>query len=187
MAATCFRRPAGEALAPGVIVVLALVNLVGPRLVERSEGVFNLVKLAILALFIVAGLLSPSLTLEPLGPAHWVGPGDVVSVGMLVFLSYEGFELIANASDRIRLPERTLPVAYYGSVLTAILLYVLMVVVTQGHLPFAEIAKTRELRAGRRRSRSSSAVSASRFWASVLSSPPPRRSMRTCSVPPSCR
>ena len=51
-----------DALAPGVIVVLALVNLVGPRLVERSEGVLNLVKLAILAVFIVAGLASPSLT-----------------------------------------------------------------------------------------------------------------------------
>ena len=33
-------------LASGVIVVLALVNLVGPGLVERSEGLFNIVKLA---------------------------------------------------------------------------------------------------------------------------------------------
>ena len=131
-----------DALAPGVIVVLALVNLVGPRLVERSEGVLNLVKLAILAVFIVAGLASPSLTLAPLGPAHWVGPGSVVAVGMLVFLSYEGFELIANASGRITDPARTLPIAYYGSVLTAIVLYVLMVVVTLGHLPAAEIARS---------------------------------------------
>jgi hypothetical protein len=32
-----------------------------------------------------------------------------------VFLAYEGFELIANASDRIQNPRRTLPIAYYGS------------------------------------------------------------------------
>ena len=130
------------ALAPAAIVVLALVNLIGPQLVERSEGVLNLCKLLVLAVFIVAGLASPALTLERLGPADWVGPVDIVAGGMLVFLSYEGFELIANASDRIRQPERTLPWAYYGSVGTAIVLYVLMVVVTIGHLPFATIAQT---------------------------------------------
>ena len=130
------------ALAPAAIVVLALVNLIGPQLVERSEGILNLCKLLVLAVFIVAGLASPALTLERLGPADWVGPVDIVAGGMLVFLSYEGFELIANASDRIRQPERTLPWAYYGSVVTAIVLYVLMVIVTIGHLPFATIAQT---------------------------------------------
>lgn len=130
------------ALAPAAIAVLALVNLVGPRLVERSEGLLNVCKLLILGAFIVAGLASPALTLERLGPADWVGPVDIVAGGMLVFLSYEGFELIANASDRIRQPRRTLPWAYYGSVATAITLYVLMVVVTVGHLPFATIAQT---------------------------------------------
>jgi uncharacterized protein len=129
------------ALAPGVILVLALVNLAGPRLVERSEGVFNTVKLLILAVFIVAGCASPDRTLAPLGPAHWVGPGSIVAVGMLVFLSFEGFELIANASDRIRNPARTLPWAYFGSVGTAVALYVLMTVVTVGHLPFAELER----------------------------------------------
>jgi len=58
---------------------------------------------------------------------------------MLVFLSYEGFELIANASDRIRHPAKTLPWAYYGSILTAIVLYVLIVVVAIGHLSFAAL------------------------------------------------
>ena len=129
-------------LASGVIVVLALVNLIGPRLVERSEGIFNLGKLLILAVFIVAGLGSSGLTLERLGPAHWVPVPQIVAVGMLVFLSYEGFELIANASDRIRQPQRTLPWAYYGSVGVAIVLYVLMVAVTIGHLPFEAIART---------------------------------------------
>ena len=126
-----------------MIVVLALVNLVGPRLVERSEGVLNLVKLAILAVFIVAGLASPSLTLAPLGPAHWVGPGSVVAVGMLVFLSYEGFELIANASGRITASgAHAADRLSMAASLTAIVLYVLMVVVTLGHLPATEIVRS---------------------------------------------
>ena len=99
-------------------------------------------------MFIVAGLASSGLTLERLGPADWVPVPQIVAGGMLVFLSYEGFELIANASDRIRQPERTLPWAYYGSVGVAIVLYVLLVAVTIGHLPFAAIAPHAELRAG---------------------------------------
>ena len=52
-------------------------------------------------MFIVAGLASTSLSLEPLGPDALGRSSSVVAGGMLVFLSYEGFELIANASDRI--------------------------------------------------------------------------------------
>jgi len=131
-------------LAPAIIALLALVNFVGPQLVERSEGLFNAGKLAILLVFVVAGLASPTLTLERLGPADWVSPVQVVGSGMLVFLSYEGFELIANASDRIRTPARTLPLAYYGSVLAAMVLYVLISIVAIGHLSFDALAAARD-------------------------------------------
>src|SRR5262245_44885955 len=63
---------------------------------------------------------------------------------MLVFLSYEGFELIANASNRIRNPARALPLAYYGSITVAMILYVLIVVVALGHLSFEALAVARD-------------------------------------------
>jgi amino acid transporter len=133
-----------QALAPAIIVFLALVNLVGPGLVERSEGFFNAGKLGILLIFIVVGLSSPTLSLERLGPSHWVPPLEIIGSGMLVFLSYEGFELIANASNRIRNPAKTLPVAYYGSLVVAMGLYVLIVVVAIGHLSFEALAAARD-------------------------------------------
>jgi amino acid transporter len=40
------------------------------------------------------------------------GPVDIFVTGMLIFLSYEGFELIANASPRVTNRARTLPVAF---------------------------------------------------------------------------
>ncbi len=131
-------------LAPGIIVLLALVNFVGPGLVEKSEGIFNVVKLGILLCFVVVGLGSPGLTLARLSPADWVSPSKIVASGMLVFLSYEGFELIANASDRIRQPHRTLPWAYYGSVAAAMVLYVLIVVVAIGHLSFEALSAAKD-------------------------------------------
>jgi len=131
-------------LAPAIIVILAVLNFLGPGLVEKSEGLFNVGKLAILLLFVVAGLASPGLSLERLAPSHWVSAKEIIGSGMLVFLSYEGFELIANASDRIKSPARTLPRAYYGSVLAAMTLYVLIAVVAIGHLSFEALTVAKE-------------------------------------------
>ena len=130
-------RAAGQQLlAPGIIVLLAIVNLVGPALVQKSATLFNVGKLGILLIFVIVGMFSPALSFSRLGPASWVSPLEIVGSGMLVFLSYEGFELIANASGHIRTPATTLPIAYYGSILFAIVLYVLIVIVVIGHLPF---------------------------------------------------
>jgi amino acid transporter len=131
-------------LAPGIIVLLAIVNLVGPSLVEKSATLFNVGKLGILLIFVITGLFSPTLTFARLGPSNWVSPVEIVGSGMLVFLSYEGFELIANASSHIQKPATTLPIAYYGSILFAMTLYVLIVVVVIGHLPFAALTAAQD-------------------------------------------
>ena len=119
-----------------VLVAFVLLWILGPSALRST--------VPLLLVFVVAGLASPALTLERLGPASWVPPVEIVGSGMLVFLSYEGFELIANASDRIRNPAKTLPVAYYGSILTAMVLYVLIVVVAIGHLSFSALAAARD-------------------------------------------
>lgn len=71
-----------------------------------------------------------------LGSADWVGTTTIVSSGIVVFLAYEGFELIANASNRIKNSRWTLPIAYYGSILAAVVVYLLAIIVAIGHMPF---------------------------------------------------
>jgi hypothetical protein len=68
-----------------------------------------------------------------------VGPVDIFVTGMLIFLSYEGFELIANASPRVTDRARNLPLAFFGSVIVAMLLYISIVVVSVGHLPLEQL------------------------------------------------
>ena len=123
-------------LRSAVLVLMAVINLVGPSLVDSSEDFFNVSKLGILIAFVVAGLAGSGLALSRLRPSEWVSLPKIISSGMMVFLSYEGFELIANASDRIRNPRRNLPLAFYGSVVTAIVLYFFIIVVTLGYLSF---------------------------------------------------
>jgi len=123
-------------VASGAIIVIGLVNFAGASLMAKFEDVFNIGKLGVLALFVFAGFLLGHPDWHRLGRAEWAGPATIVSSGIVVFLAYEGFELIANVSDRIRNPARTLPIAFYGSILAAIVIYVLAIVVAIGHMPF---------------------------------------------------
>jgi amino acid transporter len=65
-----------------------------------------------------------------------LGRTDNDSSGIVVFLAYEGFELIANASERTMNPRWTHPIGYYGSILAAIVVYVLAIIVAIGHMLF---------------------------------------------------
>lgn len=133
------RGTASHVISSAALVGLGLINFAGPGLVQKSENVFNVGKLAVLGIFIVGGLLAPGLEWSRLAPSAWASPMAIVSSGMVGFLAYEGFELIANASDRITDPHRTLPIAFMGSVAIAIVIYGLAFIVGLGHLPLQEL------------------------------------------------
>jgi amino acid transporter len=128
-------RPlATRVISSGALVVFAVINFAGAAIVEKSESLFNAGKLAVLGLFIVAGLFAGGLDWSRLAPAAWAPPSAIIASGMIGFLAYEGFELIANASDQISDPKRTLPIAFLGCVAIAIGIYVLAFIVGIGHL-----------------------------------------------------
>ena len=122
-----------------VIVCFAAFNLLGARVVGRGEAVLVYFKLAVLAAFVLGGLLevNPS----RIAPSAFPSLGVIVYAGTLIFLGYEGFELIANASEDARDPERTLPRAYLISIGSVIVLYVLVALVAVGNLTPATIAQ----------------------------------------------
>jgi len=126
-------------LISAVIVGLVVVNVFGAKLVMRSENLFNAVKMLLLAAFVIGGLLTP-MEWSRFGPENFVTPLGLIAGAMLIFLNYEGFELIANASKDIADPKRSLPIAYIGGILIVIVIYVLIVVVVVGHLSFKEIS-----------------------------------------------
>jgi len=127
-----------------IMIVLALINFIGPSIAEKSEGFFNVSKLLILLTFVVLGLFAGDLSLGRLGPTDWVSAPQIIATGMLVFISYEGFELIANVSDQVRDKEKNLSYAYFGSVITAMVFYMFIIVVVIGHLSFDAITHSRD-------------------------------------------
>ena len=129
-----------HALLSAVIVLLAIINWFGADLAIRSENLFNGLKLILLGIFVAVGFSTP-MEWSRLAPQTWVGPLELIAGSMVIFLNYEGFELIANASNSMKDPRRSLPIAYLGGVAAVIVIYVLIALVVVGHLDFAAIEK----------------------------------------------
>ncbi len=124
------------------IAMPTLINLLSASFVSRSETVIVLVKIVLLILIIATG--APFVDTARLSPTHWGTPLSILVAGMIIFVAYEGFELIANAAEEIKRPQANLPRAFYFSILLVVLLYVLIAVITVGTVPESELLKARD-------------------------------------------
>jgi len=124
------------------VVGITGLNMLSAKLIGEAEDAIVFVKLAILLLFVGVGIWGVDGT--RLAPAAWSRPIELVAGGMIIFLAYEGFELIANTARDVRDPGRTLPRAYFSAVGFVIVLYVLVAVVTVGSLPVAQIVGAKD-------------------------------------------
>jgi amino acid transporter len=124
------------------VVVITVLNLFSARLIGEAEDWVVFIKLLILGVFIAAGITGVDTARLAL-PA-WSPPLHLLAGGMIIFLAYEGFELIANTAGDVRDPARTLPRAFYSAVIFVIVLYVLVAVVAVGTLPVGKIVEARD-------------------------------------------
>ncbi len=112
------------------IILPAIINLVSASFVGKSETIIVVSKVILLIIVIVAG----ASYVEPhrLSPHNYCTPLSIVVGGMIIFVAYEGFELIANSAEDAKNPDKNLPRAFYSSVLIVIALYVLISIITVG-------------------------------------------------------
>ncbi|MDA8595712.1 APC family permease [Flavobacteriaceae bacterium] len=129
-----------------IILICALINYYSVHVVSAIEDYAVGIKLVILIGFVfIAGYgLIGNPNLEQLKPEYWSPMIQVISGGMVIFVAYEGFELIANTVPDMSNPLKNVPKAYYYSVGFVILLYIAISGVTVASIPFTEIAKAQE-------------------------------------------
>ena len=142
-----FFPPASQLLWKHILITASIVgitglNLLNARLIGEAEDWIVLVKVVILGLFIGVGVWG--IDGAKLVPSAWSPPLHLVAGGMIIFLAYEGFELIANTAQDVRSAAKTLPRAFYSSVGFVIVLYVLVAVVTVGTLPVDKIVEAKD-------------------------------------------
>ncbi len=125
-----------------IVILATAINYYSISVVGKIESYAVIIKLVILLSFVGVGLygLIGNPQLGQLSPENWESSFNILTAGMVIFVAYEGFELIANAAPDISSPKRNIPRAYYWSVIFVIILYVIIAAITVGSLEFSVIA-----------------------------------------------
>ncbi|MEL7669531.1 APC family permease [Methanobacterium sp.] len=126
----------------GIIILMTALNIIGAKAVGKAEEWIVGIKISILLLFVLTGIWS--VNTGQLQPSTWAPFISLVAGGMIIFVAYEGFELIANAAEDVKDPSKTLPRAYYSAVIFVVALYILISIVTVGNLPVNQIIAAKD-------------------------------------------
>ncbi len=129
-----------------IIILATAINYYSIKIVSKIESYAVIIKLIILLSFVFIGAygLFGNPNLSQLTINNWETPMKLITAGMVIFVAYEGFELIANAAPDIKNPEINIPKAYYYSVIFVIILYVIIAIITLGSLPFSKISTAQD-------------------------------------------
>ncbi|HKJ72722.1 MAG TPA: APC family permease, partial [Alphaproteobacteria bacterium] len=131
-----------DSLAAGVLLVFLGINLAGVKLSGRLELILVAIKVAILLLFVGVGLTTVQHDhIVPVFNKSAVAP---VAAAALIFVAYEGFELIPNAVEEMKNADSTLKRSLVISIVAAAVLYVLVAFVALGNLSPADIQRDQE-------------------------------------------
>jgi amino acid transporter len=130
------------ALSAAVLGFFVLVNLRGARVAGKAEDLVVYAKILLLAVFATAGFTT--VRTENLTPVFESGIASVFVAGALIFVAYEGFELITNAVCETRDATRNIPRGIYGSIVITSVIYVVLAVVGIGNLTLAQLISAEE-------------------------------------------
>lgn len=142
-----FLPEAWQTIGKHVLISLSLITITGLNLfsagvIGKAENWIVGLKVAILLFFVGVGFAG--IKTAQIAPGSWSSPVQLAAGGMIIFLAYEGFELIANTARDVRNVTQTLPHAYYTAVGFVIVLYVLVSLVTVGNLAVDKIVAAKD-------------------------------------------
>jgi APA family basic amino acid/polyamine antiporter len=139
---------------PAMLVIAAISALlvVGIHESARVNNVIVLIKVAIVVIFILAGVwfVTPQNWVTPSNPEGLfippnIGPGQygwsgIVSGAALVFFAYIGFDAVSTTAQEAKEPKRDMPVGILGSLAICTTLYIAVGFVLTGIVPYDRLS-----------------------------------------------
>lgn len=119
------------------VAVVAWMNLGRAEWTRHVQGKLNAAKFLIMGVFIAAALMSPYWQWGNFRPEYWRPIGSIAATGMGVFMSYQGFELMAAIRRPMR-SDKTLPWAFGWCLLLVTLYYAAVAWCLVGNVDYAE-------------------------------------------------
>lgn len=131
-----------SSLSTGSLLFFLGINLAGASAMGRAEDIAVYVKILLLAVLAVVGFNMIDTT--RLRPLFDHGGSSVLLGGALIFVAFEGFQLITNAVCETRDPERNIPRGLYGSIGITSIIYITIALVAVGNLDVSAIHAAEE-------------------------------------------
>jgi APA family basic amino acid/polyamine antiporter len=116
--------------AAGIVLLLTWILYRGIKESARFNSAMVVVKLVILAFFLVVGAcyVKPE-NWTPFAPHGWSG---ITGAAALIFFAYIGFDAVSTAAEEARRPQRDVPIGILGSLVVCTVLYIAVAVVLTG-------------------------------------------------------
>lgn len=124
------------------ILVPTILNMMKTEFLGKAETWIVTIKVLILLAFVVLGM--GGIEGARLKPDQWAPFFHLLAGGIIIFVAYEGFELIANTAQDVRNVSKILPRAFYSSVIFVTLLYIFVALVAVGSLPLPRIIAAKD-------------------------------------------
>jgi len=124
-------------LAVSVTALITWVLVLGIKESTRFNSWMVGIKLAVLAVFIIAGFyyFNPG-NWTPFAPGGWTG---IQAGAAYIFFAYIGFDAVSTVAEETKNPARDMPIGIIGSLLVCTVVYILVAVVLTGMMPFGEL------------------------------------------------
>ncbi|WP_456426990.1 APC family permease [Desulfurobacterium sp.] len=125
-----------------VLLFFYYINVRGVRSSGVTEDIIVYLKIIILFLFAIIGL--SRVDVHRFVPLMNKGVVPVFLGAAVIFVAYEGFQLITNAVVETENPDRDIPRGIYGSIMITGLIYFLLAVIAVGTLSYQQIVTAKE-------------------------------------------
>jgi basic amino acid/polyamine antiporter, APA family len=120
-----------------IVAVITWLLLLGVKESSRANNVMVVVKLLVLALFVVVGALHVDTSnYVPFAPNGWRG---IHQGAAIVFFAYIGFDAISTAAEETKNPQRNLPIGILAGLAICTLIYVIVGLVATGLVPYQQL------------------------------------------------
>jgi APA family basic amino acid/polyamine antiporter len=124
---------------PAFLIVAFVTGLLvyGVKESVRANNIMVLIKLLVLALFVVVGVqhIDPA-NYVPFAPNGWTG---IHQGAAIVFFAYIGFDAISTAAEETKDPQKNMPIGIIGGLAICTLIYVIVGWVATGIVPYQEL------------------------------------------------
>jgi len=120
-----------------IVMFLTLILVRGIKESARTNNVMVLMKIVAILVFVgFASRFVHSSNWHPYAPNGWPG---ILTGGSIIFFTYIGFDSVSTAAEEAKNPRRDLPIGIIATLVICTLLYVAVVVVLTGLVPWQSL------------------------------------------------